>query len=147
MPRHRVLISTVIVLVIGLHAVPVLYRAERGTLWPFMQWAMYKSSSPAGLVQTQTRRIIATTSAGRDEEVTPERLGLSITVLESWFLRPMGGGDSSAARRLMDRLNRDREDRVVAVRLESALYQVTDTGITRQERPVIVYRGHPSEAR
>jgi hypothetical protein len=147
MPRHRVLISTVIVLVIGLHAVPVLFRAERGTLWPFMQWAMYKSSSPPGPVQTQTRRIIATTTEGRDEEVTPELLGLSVTVLESWYLRPMGRGDSTAARRLMDRLNRDLDDPIAAVRLESVLYTVTDTGLARQDRPVIVYRGHPPETR
>ncbi len=140
MPRYRVLISATIVLVIGLHAVPVLYRAERGTLWPFMQWAMYKSSSPPGPIQTQTRRIVATTSSGREEEVTPAMLGLSVTVLESWYLRPMGSGESTAAYRLMDRLNRDRHDSIVGVRLESALYTVTDTGIARVDKPPLTYR-------
>jgi hypothetical protein len=140
MPRHRALISATIVLVIGLHAVPVIYRAERGTLWPFMQWAMYKSSSPPGPIQTQTRRIVATSAAGQEEEVTPEMLGLSITVLESWYLRPMGLGDSTAAVRLMDRLNRDSNDSIVAVRLESAVYTVTDTGVARQDKPPIMFR-------
>jgi hypothetical protein len=144
MPRYRALISATIVLVIGLHAVPVIYRAERGTLWPFMQWAMYKSSSPPGPIQTQTRRIVATASSGREAEVTPEMLGLSITVLESWYLRPMGSGDSAAAGRLMNRLNRYTEDSVVAVRLESALYTVTDTGVARQDKPSISYRASAS---
>ncbi|HEY8258131.1 MAG TPA: hypothetical protein VIG08_10810 [Gemmatimonadales bacterium] len=147
MPRHRVLISTVIVLVIGLHAVPVLYRSERGTLWPFMQWAMYKGSSPPGPIQTRVRRIIATTAQGHEQEVTPAWLGLSITVLESWYLRPMGTGDSTAAQRLMDRLNRDRNDPIVALRLESALYTVTDSGIVERDNPPVVYHGHEPESR
>lgn len=140
MTRYRALISTTIVLVIGLHAVPVIYRAERGTLWPFMQWAMYKSSSPPGPIQTQTRRIVAMSTSGREEEVTPALLGLSVTVLEGWYLRPMGVGDSTAAGRLMDRLNRVTGDSIVAVRLESALYTVTDTGVARQDKPAITYR-------
>jgi hypothetical protein len=144
MPRYRVLISTTIVLVIGLHAVPVLYRSQRGQLWPFMQWAMYKGSSPPGPVQTRTRRIVARTSSGREEEITPATLGLSITVLESWYQRPLQFGDSTAARRLMERLNRDRDDSIVAVRLESAVYTVTDTGLAREESPPLTYHASAS---
>ena len=82
MPRRKTLVSIVILLVIGLQAVPVLYRSERGTLWPFMQWAMYKNSRKPGPIDTHQRRILAITATGRSDTVTPRLLGLSITVLK-----------------------------------------------------------------
>jgi hypothetical protein len=81
MPQRKTLISIVILLVIGLHAVPVLYHSERGTLWPFMQWAMYKNSRRPGPIDVHQRRILAITSQGQTDTVTPHLLGLSITVL------------------------------------------------------------------
>jgi hypothetical protein len=147
MPQPKTLISIVILLVIGLHAVPVLYRSERGTLWPFMQWAMYKNSSKAGPVQAHERRILAVTSKGEQYTVTPFLLGLSVTVLGQRYLRPMATGDSSAAPELIERLNRNREDPVVELRLESETYTVTDTGIARSDNPVVTYRADPSASR
>ena len=138
--RRRTLISALILLVIGLHAVPVLYRAERGTLWPFMQWGMYKNSRPAGPVQVQQRRILAFTASGARDTVTPRLLGLSVTVLEQRYLRPMMTGDTAAAPQLIERLNRDREDPFVELRLESETYTVTDTGLARRPNPEVTYR-------
>ena len=146
MPR-KTLTSIVILLVIGLHAAPLLFRSERGTLWPFMQWSMYKNSRPAGPIEANQRRIIAVTAGGRRDTVTTHLLGLSITVLEQRFLRPLATGDSSAAPILFERLNRDREDPVVALHLEHETYTVTDTGIVRTDNPVLTYRFRPAESR
>jgi hypothetical protein len=147
MPRRKTLVSVVILLVIGLQALPVLYRSERGTLWPFMQWAMYKNSRKPGPIDTHLRRILAITAAGRSDTVTPRRLGLSITVLKQRYLAPMAKGDLSTAPELVDRLNRHREDPVVELRLEGETYTVTDTGIVRTDDPVVTYRPGPAERR
>jgi len=140
MPRRKTLVSIVILLVIGLHAVPVLYRSERGTLWPFMQWAMYKNSLPPGPIDAHQRRILAITADGRSDTVTPHLLGLSITVLKERYLVPMAKGDLSPALELIARLNRHRNDPVVELRLEGETYTVTDTGVARTDDPVVTYR-------
>ncbi len=138
--RHRALVSVVILLVIGLHAAPLLVHSERGTLWPFMRWAMYKNSRAAGPVQAHQRRIIAITAAGERDTVTPRLLGLSITVLEQEYLRPLATGDASAVPPLVARLNRALPHPVAELRLESETYTVTDTGVVRTDNPVITYR-------
>jgi hypothetical protein len=140
MPPYKTLISFVILLVIGLHAVPVLYRSERGTLWPFMQWAMYKSSRKAGPIDVHQRRILAITADGRRDTVTPHLLGLSITVLKQRYLVPMANGDLSPAPELIARLNRHRSDPVVELRLEGETHTITDTGIVRTNDPLVTYR-------
>jgi hypothetical protein len=147
MPRRKTLVSIVILLVIGLHALPVLYRSERGTLWPFMQWAMYKNSRKAGPIDTHLRRILAITATGRSDTVTPRLLGLSITVLKQRYLAPIAKGDLSHAPELIDRLNRHRDDPVVELRLEGETYTVTDTGIVRTDDPVVTYRSGSQEPR
>jgi hypothetical protein len=147
MPQRKTLVSIVILLVIGLHAVPVLYRSERGTLWPFMQWAMYKNSREAGPIDTHQRRILAITAAGRSDTVTPRLLGLSITVLKQRYLVPIANGDLTPAPELIDRLNRHRDDPVVELRLEGETYTVTDTGIVRTDDPIVTYRSGPAEPR
>jgi hypothetical protein len=147
MPQRKTLVSIVILLVIGLHAVPVLYRSERGTLWPFMQWAMYKNSRKPGPIDTHLRRILAITATGRSDTVTPRLLGLSITVLKQRYLAPIAKGDLSSAPELIDRLNRHRDDPVVELRLEGETYTVTDTGIVRTDDPVVTYRSGPPEPR
>jgi hypothetical protein len=147
MPRPKTLVSIVILLVIGLQAVPVLYRSERGTLWPFMQWAMYKNSRKPGPIDTRLRRLVAITATGRSDTVTPRLLGLSITVLKQRYLAPIAKGDLSSAPELIDRLNRHRDDPVVELRLEGETYTVTDTGIVRTDDPVVTYRPGPPEPR
>jgi hypothetical protein len=147
MPQRKTLVSIVILLVIGLHAVPVLYRSERGTLWPFMQWAMYKNSRKVGPIDTRQRRILAISATGRSDTVTPHLLGLSITVLKQRYLAPIATGDHSTAAELIDRLNRHRDVPVVELRLEGETYTVTDTGIVRTDDPVVTYRSGPPEPR
>ena len=140
MPQRKTLISIVILLVIGLHAVPVLYRSERGTLWPFMQWAMYKNSRKPGPIDMHQRRLLAITADGRSDTVTPHLLGLSITVLKQRYLVPIATGDLTPAPELIARLNRHRSDPVVELRLEGETYTVTDTGIVRTDDPAVTYR-------
>jgi hypothetical protein len=140
MPQRKTLISIVILLVIGLHAVPVLYRSERGTLWPFMQWAMYKNSRKPGPIDAHQRRILAITADGQRDTVTPHLLGLSITVLKQRYVVPLATGDLSPAPELIARLNRHRSDPVVELRLEGETYTVTDTGIVKTRDPTVTYR-------
>jgi len=144
---RKVLVSIVIFLAIGLHAVPVLWRSERGTLWPFMQWAMYKNSRKAGPIDSHQRRLLAISATGRIDTVTPYLLGLSITVLKQRYLVPIATGDLSPAPELIDRLNRHRDDPVVEVRVEGETYTVTDTGIVRTDDPVVTYRSGALEPR
>ena len=138
--RRKTLASVVILLVIGLHAVPVIHSAERGTLWPFMVWAMYKHSRPAGPVEVNQRRIVAVTGRGGADTVTPHLLGVSITVLDQRYHRPLMDGDTTVVRRLFERLNRDRTDPYVELRLVSETYTVTDTGLARRDNPVVSFR-------
>ena len=144
--RRKTLSSVAILLAIGLHAVPVLYRSERGTLWPFMQWSMYKNSRKPGPIDTRPRRMLAITSRGVTDTVTPHLLGLSITVLKQRYLVPMATGDLSPAPELIRRLNRDRADPVVELRLEGETYTITDSGIVRTDDPVVVYRPGMAES-
>ena len=69
---------------------------------------MYKNSAAAGPVEAHQRRIIAVTASGARDTVTPYLLGLSITVLDQRYTRPLAVGDSSAVPSLIERLNRGR---------------------------------------
>ena len=138
--RRKLLASGVIVLVIALHALPVLVSAERGTLWPFMVYAMYKHSRPAGPVEVNQRYILAVTASGVWDTVTDRLLGVSVTVLDQQYHRPLMTGDSSVVPGLFERLNRERTDPYVELDLVSETYTVTDTGLERRENPVVTFR-------
>jgi hypothetical protein len=138
--RRRTLASVIILLVIGLHAVPVVYSRERGTLWPFMVWAMYKHSRPSGPVEVNERHIEAVTASGASDSVTAPMLGVSITVLDQRFHRPLMSGDTSVVPELFERLNRGRREPYVEVRLVSRTYTITEAGLDRVENPVRAFR-------
>lgn len=137
---RKALTSLVIVLVVGLHAVPVLHSRERGTLWPFMVWAMYKHSRPDGPVVVNQRHLLAVTATGRRDTVTPHLLGLSVTVLDQRFHRPLMSGDTTVVPVLFERLNRERAEPYVELQLVSETYTVTDTGLARRTNPVVTHR-------
>jgi hypothetical protein len=144
MREPKTLISIAIILVILLHAAPLLYRAERKTMWPFLDWAMYKDSRPAGPIRAYKKRIMGITARGQRESVTTDLTGVSITSFNMLYLQPMWTRDSSAARQLLRRLNRERQDSFVELRLESETYTVTDSGVVKEENPVITYRADAS---
>jgi hypothetical protein len=147
MPQRKTLISIAILLIIGLHAVPILYRARKKTLWPILEWTMYNDSRPPGPIQATKKRVTGITVKGEREAVTPDLVGLSVTTLGQLYFRPMWAGDSSAARRLIDRLNRWRTEPFVELRLEGETYTVTDAGVLQEESPVVTYHLDPSPAR
>ncbi len=143
--QSKALLSILILLAIGLHAVPMVHAGERKRLWPFLVWAMYKNSRPAGPVETNVRQLIGMTSDGQRVEVDDAAVGLGYPVIERMYIRPMLDGDTAAAQRLAARLNRWREDQpFVEIRLESQRYTVTDTGIVRRGNPVVSYPVDPT---
>ena len=134
-------ISLFILVVIGLHALPVIsYQGFRQTRWPILAWAMYAKSYRPGPVQTMRRRILAVTASGHQIELSPYQVGVSRPALGKSFARPLSSGDTATARELFRRLNRGRADPVMEVRLESETFTVTDSGVVRQTHPSAVYR-------
>jgi hypothetical protein len=144
MREPKTLISIAIILVILLHVAPLVYRAERKTMWPFLDWAMYKDSRPPGPIRAYKKHIMGITAQGQRESVTTDLTGVSITSFNLLYLQPMWTKDSSAARRLFSRLNQQRDDPFIELRLESETYTVTDSGVVREDNPVITYRADSS---
>jgi hypothetical protein len=145
MLQSKALLSTLILLAIGLHAVPMLHAGERKRLWPFLVWAMYKNSRPAGPVETNVRHIIGVTSDGQRVKVNDEAIGLGNPAIERMYIRPMLDGEAEGAQRLAARLNRGRgEDPLVEIRIESEKYTVTEAGIVRRGNPVVSYHVDPT---
>ena len=145
--RHRrTLISIAVILVVALHAVPVAY--PYATLWPIMHWGMYRNSKAPGPIFTRERKVFATTASGTTAAITPEYTGLASFTLERDYFRPMSRGDSAAPARLLAKLNQQRQaDPFVEVRLEIAKYTATDSGIVKEDEPVIRYRAEPDSNR
>ena len=146
MRPYKIWISTVILLVIGLHAVPVLHAGLRKRIWPILDWAMYKDASPPGPIETDRKRIVGITASGRREVISKELVGLSSFALDRLYAKPMKVGDSTAARQLMDRLNRQRQDPFVEVRLEVVTFTATDSGVVKYANPPLRYRAGPDPA-
>ena len=145
-PKTR--ISLLILLVIGLHAVPVLsYQGERQTRWPFLAWAMYARSYPPGPIVVVMARLVATSASGKEGEITAREVGLPSPAYYKTYLGPLAKGDSTSAYELIHRLNRERDDPVVQVRLEGDRVILADTGVVKQALPVVTYRADPSASR
>ena len=146
--RHRrTVISAGILLVLGLHIVPVVYPSEKTKLWPILDWGMYKDSRPPGPITTYIRHVYAVSGNRERVVVDSDLTGLSRFTLAKLYIRPMAQGDSAAAANLLGKLNEDRkEDPFVEIRMESAQYTVTDSGIVRQDHPLISYRAKPGDS-
>jgi hypothetical protein len=144
---YKLAVSFAILLVIGLHAAPLVNPGESRRLWPFLMWAMYKNSHPRGPIYANKRTMTGTTARGETMEVTAESVGLGPPAMIRMYLRPMLAGNLLAAERFLRRINREREDPVVKLRLAGQRYTVTDTGLATEDLPVITYRIAPSESR
>lgn len=133
-------ISLFLLAVIGLHALPVLsYQGVRQTRWPFLAWAMYARSYPPGPVEVLMRRLMATSSSGKQEEVTWKLAGLPWPTFRNLYLTPLAKGDSAAAAELILRLNRGRPEPVVLLRLEGDRFILADTGVVKEALPALTY--------
>jgi hypothetical protein len=141
-------ISLFILLIIGLHAVPVVfYQGERQTRWPFLAWAMYSQSYPAGPITVAKRRLVMTLASGKEEEVTAPVVGLPKFAFREIYIAPLWNGDSAPAYELIQRLNRERRDSVVQLRLEDVRQTLVDTGVVKETLPALIYKAHPSGSR
>ena len=141
---NKTWISLFILLVLALHAVPVLsYQGVRQTRWPFLAWAMYAKSYPPGPVIVTMRKIVGTSAGGKREEVTPKMVGLSKPAFRNAYGVPLGKDDSAAARQLMDRINRGRRESLVELRLETIQYRLTDTGVAVDTAPAKIFPASP----
>jgi hypothetical protein len=141
-------ISLLILLVIGLHAVPVLsYQGERQTRWPFLAWAMYSRSYPPGPITVAKRRLVATFASGKEAEVTGPLVGLPTPAFRGIYIAPLWQGDSTPAYELIRRLNRGRSDPVVRLRLEELRQTLVDTGVVKEMAPALIFQAHPSGSR
>ena len=149
MTKSKTWVSALIIVTLGLHAVPVLsYQGVGQTRWPFLAWAMYAKSYPPGPVKTTKRRLMATTAAGADAEVTPEMVGLSKSTFRNLYINPLYQGDSTTARELLARINRAREAPFVAVRTEGEIFRLADTGLVTERFPVLTFSsGSPAPSR
>lgn len=145
-PTRRLVVSAVILLVIGLHAVPLLVRSVRKTFWPFLEWSMYNDASPPGPIEAVDREFTGVTRQGHEVEVTASLAGLGPPALTRLYIRPMLKGDSAATRRLLARLNRGREDPFVEVRFSGTHYLLTKDGIAEEALPVQSFRAGGGEA-
>jgi len=141
--RRRTLISAGVLLVIALHAVPLLYPREG--FWPIMQWSMYRNSVAPGPVFTRVRTVTARTKSGKVEPITETTSGLSIFVLERDYFRPWMKGDSTAPSRLLKTLNaQPRQDPLVDVKMEVTKYTVSDSGIVTEQLPPTAFQPEDS---
>jgi hypothetical protein len=145
MTRAQAGISALIVLVVGLHAVPVVsYQGNRQTRWPFLAWAMYAASVPPGPITTNERRMIGVTAGGDTAELTYAVIGVSGPSLVKSYLRPLTIGDTLVAQRVFARVNARRTDPFVAIRLEGERSTLSDTGVVVEPYPTITYHRAPA---
>lgn len=140
MRQPKLWISLLIVVVIGLHALPVLsYQGYRQTRWPILAWAMYARSYPPGPITVVQRQIVAETAEGERQEITPYLVGLSRSTFRNAYLVPLARHDSAAARELLARLNRERDEPFVTVTLGGSQVTLADTGVVREPFPLLVF--------
>jgi len=146
MRQSKTWISLLIVLVIGLHALPVLsYQGHRQTRWPILAWAMYARSYPPGPIQVVQRSIVAATATGEEQEITPHVVGLSKPAFRNAYLVPLAKQDSAAARELLHRLNVQRDVPFVRLTLGGVQSTLSDTGVVRDSFPLIVFRAEAGQ--
>jgi hypothetical protein len=148
MRQPKVWISILILIVLGLHALPLVsYQGVGQTRWPFLAWAMYARSFPPGPIQTTKRGLIGVTSSGKEEEVTPRLVGLSKPMFRNIYINPLYRGDQAVADELIRRLNRGRQDPFVEIRTEGEKYRLADSGFVTEKFPVITYRAASAASR
>jgi hypothetical protein len=147
MRQPKLWASVLIVLALGLHAVPAIMRpGTKMVTWPFLVWGMYKESRGPGPITADKRRIIAITASGHRVALEEDITGLSSPALGRDFVNPMMNGDSVVARRLFQRINTGRSDPFVELRVEVERYTIADTGLVRKDNPIMAYRLDPADA-
>jgi hypothetical protein len=122
------------------------YQGVRQTRWPFLLWAMYAQSTPAGPIQAMTRRLYAVAPGGTALPITYKEVGITSPGFASSYLAPIGRADTSAARWVLNRLHHVGMDSVTQLRLVTVRSTLVDTGIAIDTLPTVVFPPSP-EAR
>ena len=135
MRSPKVWASVWIILAVGLHAVPIVLRQRQyQTTWPWLVWAMYKDSRPAGPIVGERRRLSGVTEAGRQIQIDEDSAGVSRFVVNRTYVVPWLQGDTTAAPRLFAQLNQRRLDSLVEISLSVETYTVTDAGMSVRKK-------------
>ncbi len=153
-------ISLFILIVIGLHALPLVQEltGRRQTLWPIMAWGMYRKAHPSHeKIMVKKLHITAKTANGDVLDVASihhppffnllkknyhkdgNRILLGHYGYKRLFVKPMLKGDKQAARKLAALLNQDRQDPVTHIQIQSDLYEMGASGIKKVDSPVMTY--------
>jgi hypothetical protein len=143
MKGPKLYISIAILILCGLHALPVLQelRGTRQTFWPVMAWGMYRHAhDPTRPIQASLNRIVAITAEGEPLHIGPPEVGLQYFAFHRFYLGPMSTGNPAAARALADRISRHPQERIIELRVESATYMVTETGLVKDSNRIATYR-------
>jgi hypothetical protein len=136
----RTRISAFILVVLGLHALPVLsYQGAQQTRWPFLVWAMYARSSKPGPIQAFMYQLSAVPTHGATRKISAKDVGLSTPAYNGLYIGPFSRGDTSAGRWLVDRLNRIGPDSVSQIRLQILQYRLVPSGVAVDTLPGVVY--------
>jgi predicted DCC family thiol-disulfide oxidoreductase YuxK len=143
--RHRIAVSILILVILGLHgwaniAKAVIPSSKMGDrLWPFLAYGMYRNSRQPGTIRTTKHHLFAVTARGRELKVVPELVGMYGPALNRHYLRPMLGGNPSAPRLLAERINRGREDPVVEFRIDSEIFVIAEAGVVLEGKQSVSY--------
>lgn len=145
--RYKLAISIAILVILGLHVLVLFGKDTWRRTWPILVWGMYKDSRQPGPIVAQDRQMIGTTATGRRTVITADMVGLAPGAIMRLYSKQMLAGDSAAAQRLLNRLNRGRDDAFVELLLAGETYTVTQTGIAMTPIPVMTYRLNTSGSR
>jgi hypothetical protein len=152
--------SLIILFVLGLHIPPYVqeFYGTRQTFWPFMAWGMYRNAYDGKRpIQSTVRRTIGITRQGEEVMIVPpvwprffnlfratpkepiHFVGLNIFGLSRLYLTPIWQGDMAVINQFVKWLNQRRDDPIIALRLESETYTLTEDGLVKEENPDTIY--------
>jgi predicted DCC family thiol-disulfide oxidoreductase YuxK len=144
--RSQMFISALIILILGLHAwanvAKVFFRSSLmgDRSWPFLAYGMYRYSYGSAIIQAAKTDVVGITAAGHEFKLTPEIVGMGGQALGRHYLRRMRSGDQGAARRLAERINIGRDDRVVAFHIQSENFAIFTSDLVSQGKKSETYR-------
>jgi hypothetical protein len=101
---------------------------------------MYAKSFPPGPIEAVLRTLIAISPDGKKRTVGNKDVGLTSPGLSSNYVQPFERGDTSAARWLVDRLNRFGPDSVAELRLVTVRHRLVGSRVVVDTLPITVYR-------
>ena len=142
--RDQITISVIILLILGLHlwadAAKALHSSWMGDKsWPFLAYGMYRQSYKPGIIRATKQHVIAITTRKKEIELNRMMVGMGGQALYQHFIGDMIGGNSTTTIRLAERINLDRTDPIIAFRVESESYAITDAGVITEGKRSMTY--------